>query len=48
MDSESERDLFLNEANKLGVMLRPPWTLMNKLDMFKDGYDLNLENTINL
>ena len=46
MESEAERDLFLNEANKLGVMLRPPWTLMNKLDIYKDCLHDNLENTV--
>jgi perosamine synthetase len=32
-----QRDLFLNEANSKGVMIRPIWTLMNKLTIFKNS-----------
>lgn len=32
----NERDLFLKYTNDNGVMTRPIWTLMNKLEMFKD------------
>lgn len=31
-----ERDNFLNHSNASGVMTRPVWTLMHKLDMFKE------------
>ena len=38
-----EREIFLTETNDAGVMTRPAWTLMNKLEMFKhcetDGLD---------
>ena len=31
-----QKNIFLNKVNSEGVMTRPIWTLMNKLDMFKD------------
>lgn len=34
VNSPEERDLFLKETNENGVMTRPIWTLMHKLDMF--------------
>lgn len=36
LDSREERDAFLAEANSNGVMSRPAWTLMHKLQMFKN------------
>ncbi len=32
-----QRDLLLDEANSKGVMVRPIWTLMNKLPMFESA-----------
>lgn len=43
LENREERDLFLKETNENGVMTRPIWTLMNKLDMFKDCYTDGLE-----
>lgn len=40
------RENFLKETNENGVMTRPIWALMNKLEMFKDCQTDNLENTI--
>tara|TARA_Y100000389_G_scaffold205091_1_gene263031 strand:- start:25689 stop:26828 length:1140 start_codon:yes stop_codon:yes gene_type:complete len=41
-----QRDQFLQEANNKGVMTRPIWKLMSKLDMFKNSEcdDLNNSN----
>jgi perosamine synthetase len=39
-----ERDIFLEETNKNGVMTRPIWRLMNKLDMYKNCQSANLDN----
>jgi perosamine synthetase len=36
LDNREERDAFLTEANRNGVMARPAWTLMHKLPMFLD------------
>ena len=35
LENKIERDMFLAETNDTGVMTRPIWTLMNKLEMFK-------------
>jgi aminotransferase in exopolysaccharide biosynthesis len=35
-ESEDERDLFLKESNSQGVMTRPVWRLMNRLNMFEN------------
>jgi dTDP-4-amino-4,6-dideoxygalactose transaminase len=43
-----ERDSFLNFTNENGIMTRPAWTLMNKLDMFKNYICENIENAIEL
>ena len=40
-----QRDQVLEESNRSGVMTRPIWKLMNKLDMYKDCYFGNLENS---
>ena len=48
LDNEKDRDAFLKEANKSNIMLRPPWTLMHNLAMYKDCNHDSLENTINL
>lgn len=31
-----KRDLVLQRTNDIGIMTRPPWTLMHQLSMFKD------------
>ena len=38
------RDAFLEFTNAKGVMTRPIWTLMNKLEMFKDAQCADLSN----
>jgi len=44
-DSE-ERDMFLDYTNSNGVMTRPIWTLMNKLEMFKGSQCSDLSNAL--
>ena len=39
------RDKFLEKTNSNGVMTRPIWILMNKLNMFKDSQCGDLENS---
>ena len=39
-----ERDLFLKESNESGIMTRPIWRLMNRLEMFKDCQSMPLSN----
>lgn len=39
-----ERDEFLRFSNENGVMTRPVWKLMNKLNMFKDCFKSDLSN----
>lgn len=41
----NERDKFLDITNSNGVMTRPIWKLMNKLDMFKNSQCGNLSNS---
>lgn len=36
--SNEIRDSFLQQTNDNGVMTRPAWMLMNKLEMFKDSF----------
>jgi len=36
LEDKHKRDSFLEYTNKKGVMTRPIWSLMNKLEMFKD------------
>jgi len=43
-DNDS-RNKFLESTNDNGVMTRPIWTLMNKLEMFKDCQTDDLTNT---
>jgi len=45
MKNKKERDLFLDETNSNGIMTRPIWMLMNKLEMFKDSMCGNLDNS---
>jgi len=45
LSDRKERDEFLEFTNSNGVMTRPIWTLMNKLDMFKNAQYGNLANS---
>jgi len=45
LNSPEERQSFLARVNKAGVMTRPIWTLMNKLEMFKNCQRDSLENS---
>jgi len=44
MPDRETRDEFLKATNKAGVMTRPIWMLMNKLEMYKDCQTDALEN----
>lgn len=44
LNDKKVRDEFLTYTNDHGVMTRPAWRLMNKLDMFKDALKGNLDN----
>lgn len=44
LENSKERDLFLKESNESGVMTRPIWRLMNRLEMFKDCQSMSLTN----
>ncbi len=46
LKDKDERDLFLKETNENGVMTRPIWALMNKLDMFKECQSTDLSNAL--
>ena len=46
LKDKEQRDLFLKETNENGVMTRPIWTLMNKLDMFKECQKTDLSNAL--
>jgi perosamine synthetase len=46
LKDKDERDLFLKETNDNGVMTRPIWALMNKLEMFKECQSTDLSNAI--
>ena len=43
--NKTQRDKFLQETNDKGVMTRPIWKLMNKLDMFKNSECDELKNS---
>ena len=45
LKDEQTRDEFLKYTNDHGIMTRPIWRLMNKLDMFKDAQTGNLDNS---
>lgn len=45
LNSLYERDAFLEYSNARGVMTRPIWRLMTRLDMFKDCQHDGLENS---
>jgi perosamine synthetase len=44
LDDLAQRDEFLEYTNANGVMTRPIWTLMNRLEMFKDAQCGDLSN----
>lgn len=43
-----QRDLFLQETNDNGVMTRPVWSLMHRLEMFKGCFRDELTNSIDI
>ena len=45
LENRKERDEFLEYTNAKGVMTRPVWELMNRLQMFKDCQCGDLTNT---
>ncbi|TKC05257.1 LegC family aminotransferase [Pedobacter frigoris] len=45
-DNREERDAFLTYSNSNGVMTRPVWELMNRLEMFKNCQADDLKNSI--
>jgi len=45
LDSLAERDAFLEYVNAQGVMTRPIWRLMTRLEMYKDCQHDGLENS---
>ena len=44
LKDKNQRDLFLDKANSKGIIIRPIWTLMNKLSMFKNSQCGELTN----
>jgi len=44
LKDKPERDAFLKSTNKAGIMTRPIWQLMNKLEMFKSCQKGDLNN----
>lgn len=46
LENKAERNKFLEYTNDNGVMTRPVWELMNKLELFKQSGNQNLENAI--
>ncbi len=44
LKNRDERDKFLKFTNENGIMTRPVWELMNKLEMFKNCQVENIEN----
>ena len=48
LENKDERDQFLTETNDNGVMTRPVWALMNRLEMFKNCIQDSLENSITI
>ncbi len=48
LKNRDQRDLFLDYCNQNGVVTRPVWRLMNKLDMYKNCQSDSLDNSKNL
>jgi len=46
LTDKDARDAFLTCTNENGIMCRPVWRLMNRLDMFADAQCASLENAI--
>ena len=46
LKDKEQRDLFLKETNGNGVMTRPIWALMNRLNMFKECQCTDLSNAL--
>jgi perosamine synthetase len=46
LDNLAERDAFLDYTNSNGVMTRPIWALMNRLEMFKSAQCGPLDNAL--
>ena len=46
MESKEERDLFLQVTNEAGVMTRPVWALLHRLEYLKDSMYDSLENSL--
>ena len=44
LEDKESRDLFLHETNSKGIMTRPIWTLMNKLNIFEESQCGELPN----
>ncbi len=44
LEDRTKRDEFLEQTNSNGIMTRPVWTLMNKLEMFQDTPRSDLSN----
>ena len=44
LKDKAQRDVFLKETNESGIMTRPVWALMNRLEMFKDCQTTDLSN----
>ena len=44
--NKEQRELFLKETNDYGVMTRPVWTLMNRLEMFRKCQSADLSNAL--
>jgi aminotransferase in exopolysaccharide biosynthesis len=45
-ETKKERDQFLKYTNKHNVMTRPIWSLMSKLEMYKECYNDGIKNSI--
>ena len=48
LDNLEQRDIFLEYTNANGVMTRPIWTLMNRLEMFKTCQCGDISNAVYL
>ncbi len=48
LESEKEKEEFLEYTNKSGVMTRPAWTPMHRLEMYKDAPRTDLDVTLDL
>jgi dTDP-4-amino-4,6-dideoxygalactose transaminase len=46
MESREERDAFLKASNEAGVMTRPVWNLLHRMEYLKDALHDDLTNSI--